>query len=222
MILQTENLEKTYMRSGVPFNAVECSGFTLESGSFTILMGQSGCGKSTLFHLLTGMCRPTCGKILYDGTDIVNCSERELAELRRTDIGYILQGQNLLPNFTVLENICMPSFLGRPRGDEYDRALELIEMFGLGALRDEVPGALSGGEQRRVAIARAFSHDPKIVIADEPTSNLDSENSAIILRRLRDAAAHGTAVLMSTHDRSIPASDDTVWHMDHGKISDAR
>ena len=218
MILEVKDLVKKYKRGEKEFYAVDHVSFSLE-GSFTVIMGESGCGKSTLFHLLTGMCRADGGTITFQEKDITRIGAKELAKLRSTDIGYILQGQNLLYNFNIGENICMPGYLGVMTPDMGAYAKWLLEEFGLGGMEKEMPGSLSGGEQRRVAIARTLVHRPKLIIADEPTSNLDSKNREIILDYLKKVSEKGVTVLISTHDREAGAYGDTIWHMEQGAIS---
>lgn len=216
MILEAENLVKKYKRGSKEFCAVDHVGFSLEEGTFAVIMGESGCGKSTLFHLLTGMCSPDEGTVKFQGKDITHSSAKEMARLRSTDIGYILQGQNLLYNFNIGENICMPGYLGTMTPDMPDYAKQLLEEFGLGGMEKEMPGSLSGGEQRRVAIARTLVHHPKLIIADEPTSNLDSKNREIILGHLKEVTKKGVTVLISTHDQEAVVYGDKIWHMDKG------
>ena len=215
MILEVKDLVKKYKRGEKEFYAVDHVSFSLEEGSFTVIMGESGCGKSTLFHLLTGMCRADGGTITFQEKDITRIGEKELAKLRSTDIGYILQGQNLLYNFNIGENICMPGYLGVMTPDMGAYAKRLLEEFGLGGMEKEMPGSLSGGEQRRVAIARTLVHRPKLIIADEPTS----KNREIILDYLKKVSEKGVTVLISTHDREAGAYGDTIWHMEQGAIS---
>ena len=219
MILEVKDLVKKYKRGEKEFYAVDHVSFSLEEGSFTVIMGESGCGKSTLFHLLTGMCRADGGTITFQEKDITRIGAKELAKLRSTDIGYILQGQNLLYNFNIGENICMPGYLGVMTPDMGAYAKWLLEEFGLGGMEKEMPGSLSGGEQRRVAIARTLVHRPKLIIADEPTSNLDSKNREIILGHLKKVSEKGVTVLISTHDQVAGAYGDIIWHMEQGAIS---
>ncbi len=219
MILEAKNLVKKYKRGEKEFYAVDHVSFSLEEGSFNVIMGESGCGKSTLFHLLTGMCKTDEGTISFQGRDITNISTKEMAKLRSTEIGYILQGQNLLYNFNIGENICMPGYLGVMSSDMSDYAKQLLEEFGLGGMEKEMPGSLSGGEQRRVAIARTLVHRPKLIIADEPTSNLDSKNREIILGYLKMITKKGVSVLISTHDQEASVYGDIIWHMDKGALT---
>ncbi len=223
MILQASELVKIYTRRGETFAAVDGVSFSLGEGAFVALMGQSGCGKSTLFHLLSGMCRPDSGSVTFAGRELTELDEDGLAALRGPEIGYVMQGCNLLNNFTIAENICMPYFFNAPAnkdcGDVYGRASELLEEFGLGGMEDEAPSALSGGERKRVVIARAFLMRPKLIIADEPTSDLDDKNSDIILGYMSRAAESGVAVLMSTHDRNAASRCGEIWRMENGRLT---
>lgn len=218
-MLEAINLTKEYTHCGKTFSAVDHANFTLEDGSFTVLMGQSGSGKSTLFHMLSGLTAPSYGKVLFDGKEITALSQKELARIRSTDIGYILQGQNLLHNFTIGENICMPNYFGHMLPDTEEYMKKLLEEFQLGGMENEMPSTLSGGEQRRVAIARAFVHKPKLIIADEPTSNLDSGNAELILNYFRKASQNGTTILISSHDKEAAHYGDVVWRMNKGKLT---
>lgn len=219
MILQAIALVKEYRHFRKTFAAVDHVSFDLREGSFTTLMGQSGCGKSTLFHLLTGMVCPTAGKVVFRGNSLTHMSAGALSRMRRTEIGYVLQGQNLLQNFTVGENVCMPAFLGGMDKDTFNHARKLLDEFGLGDMEGEMPDSLSGGEQRRVAIARAFIHHPKLIIADEPTSNLDDRNAELILTYFKKATRRGVTVLISSHNRDAVAYSDNVWRMEHGRLA---
>ena len=223
MILQASNLVKKYQRRGETFAAVDGVSLALEAKSFTVLMGQSGCGKSTLFHLLSGMCRPDSGTVTFMGKELTALDADAFAALRGPEIGYVMQGCDLLNNFTIAENICMPCFLGgasaQECGEGYERASALLEEFGLGGMEDERPASLSGGERKRVAIARAFVRNPKLIIADEPTSDLDVKNSAIILEYLQKARGAGVTVLISTHDPNAAQYGDRVMKMEHGRLT---
>lgn len=217
-MLEIKGLVKEYQHCGKTFPAVDHVNFSIPEGKFIVLMGPSGCGKSTLFHMLTGLTKPTDGSVVFDGQEIAKMNQRELAKLRSSSIGYILQGQNLLSNFTIGENICMPAFFGKLEKDTFEFAKQLLADFGLEGMENEMPFALSGGEQRRVAIARALVHHPKLVIADEPTSNLDEENAEIILNYFKKISREGTAVLISSHSSNAVAYGDEVWKMEKGSI----
>lgn len=218
-MLKVTDLTKEYTHCGTSFLAVDHANFKLEDGTFAVLMGQSGSGKSTLFHMLSGLTMPSNGHVLFNDQEITSMSQKNLAQIRSTDIGYILQGQNLLHNFTISENICMPNYFGKMLPDTQSYMQELLTEFQLAGMENEMPSTLSGGEQRRVAIARALIHKPKLIIADEPTSNLDSLNAELILKYLRKATKNGTTVLISTHDKDTSCFGDVVWHMEKGKLT---
>lgn len=218
-MLKTIDLTKTFARQNRDFEAVDHVTFSLEVGEMAILTGPSGCGKSTFFHLLCGITRPDSGQIFFNGSEITGLSETAFAAIRAEKISYVLQGDSLLPNFTVLENVCMPHQLYAAKEGLEERAKALLGQFGLADLAEDLPANLSGGERRRVAIARAFVHDPMLVIADEPTSDLDEENAAMIMDFFQAQAQAGKAVLISTHDRSCIRPGTTHYTMEHGVIS---
>lgn len=221
-MLKAVDLTKAFSRKAQTFEAVSRVSLSLESGDLAILTGPSGCGKSTLFHLLCGITRPDRGQIFFDGREITGLSEKEFAVLRAEKISYVLQGDSLLPNFTVLENICLPHQLHAPQEGLEEKAMALLEHFGLTGMAEEFPANLSGGERRRVAIARAVVHDPMLVIADEPTSDLDEENAALIMEFFHAQAAAGKAVLISTHDHSRILPDAIHYTMKQGVIAKAQ
>lgn len=218
MILETKDLTKTYSRQGIEFDAVNGVDFSMDAGEIAILTGPSGCGKSTFFHLITGITNPTRGKVFLEGKEVTDLSSGEWASVRAEKISYILQGDSLLPNFTILENICLPHRLAGLRKDLESSAMALLEEFGLQKMAQEYPANLSGGEKRRVAIARAFVHDPLVVVADEPTSDLDEENTELILDFFEKQRTQGKAILISTHDRSCLRDGVTHYVMKKGII----
>ena len=201
-MLVTKKLTKTYDRQQTKFDAVHEVDFSLDAGQLCALTGPSGCGKSTFFHLISGLTHADSGEILFEGKDLCKLSAKEWTHLRATQISYVLQGDSLLPNFTVLENICLPHRLCGEYPDLEKQAMQLLEEFGMEAMAQDYPTNLSGGERRRVAVARAVVHQPKLVIADEPTSDLDEENTALIMEHFQRQADSGKAVLISTHDLS--------------------
>ena len=203
MVLEITGVTKDYTRAGKTFSAVSGADLNCGEGEIVGITGPSGSGKSTLFHIIAGLVKPTAGSVRIMGRDITAMNRDRLAEMRRTDIGYVLQGRNLLQNFTVLENICMPASLGKRVDGARRKGLELLEAFGLKGMENEYPSVLSGGEQRRVAIIRAFVHAPKLVIADEPTSNLDDGNARIIMDYFKEAAERKTTILISSHDVNL-------------------
>lgn len=216
MILEIKNLRKEYKRKNELFLAVNDVNLSISEGEFVSVVGHSGCGKSTLLNMIAGLMKPTSGEIFIDGNEIFKKSAKELALLRNETIGYILQGQNILSNFTVLDNICMPAYLSPRKKVVKARALELLEEVGLKGMEDEYPSNLSGGELRRVSIIRGLINNPKILIADEPTSNLDPENSRMIMRFFKEISAKGTTVLISTHDMEFLDYTQKTYEMKKG------
>lgn len=201
-MLTTRKLTKTFDRQNKHFDAVHEVDFHINKGEICVLTGPSGCGKSTFFHMICGITKADSGEIIYEDKDICKLSEQELARMRAEKISYILQGDSLLSNFTVLENICLPHHLSGCKKDLQDKAMELLQTFGLESMAQDYPGNLSGGERRRVAIARAVVHDPDLIVADEPTSDLDEENTAMIMSFFQQQAEQGKTILISTHDLS--------------------
>lgn len=218
ILLVTKDLTKTYSRQQKTFEAVSHVGFSLQKGEMAVITGPSGCGKSTLFHLICGITHPDQGSIQLEKQELVGLSNKELAKVRAQKISYILQGNSLLPNFTVLENICLPHQLGGWQEDLKEKAMELLKEFGLENMAQEYPDNLSGGERRRVAIARAFVHDPILVVADEPTSDLDVENTEIILDYFQRQQQKGKTILISTHDLSCLRPGVTHYTMEKGVL----
>lgn len=220
MILEGKNLVKEYKRGNETFRAVDNVSLSVYRGDFISIIGRSGSGKSTLFHLLTGLCKPSQGYILVETNDITSMNENELSVLRNEKIGYITQGQNLLSNFTIMDNICMPYYLSDKNDNVYDKALKLLKQVGLEGMENEYPSSLSGGELRRVSIIRALINNPDIIIADEPTSNLDLENSHIIMKLLKNISEENKAVLISTHDLEFLDYTNKTYYMEKGILKE--
>ena len=168
--------------------------------------------------MIAGLIYATSGKIYVDGNELTGMKEDELAVFRNQHMGYVLQGQSLLNNFTILDNICMPVYLSGEQKEFKERAMELLEQIGLGEFANEYPGNLSGGEIRRVSIVRAMMNNPKVILADEPTSNLDPENSHKVMQMLQDISKAGTTVLLSTHELEYLSYVDTVFKMERGSL----
>ena len=202
MILEAHDLVKTYSRQGKTFEAVSHVSISAGKGDVLVLTGPSGCGKSTLFHMLSGIITPDVGSITVNGREITSLPKKGRTALRLKEISYVLQGDSLLYNFTVLENVCLPSLLegGMGKNEIRAKAMELLKQFGMEPLAQSYPSELSGGERRRAAIARALIPSPSVIIADEPTADLDEENTAIILDCFLNQK--DKAVLISTHDLS--------------------
>ena len=226
MILNVSNLYKTYARRGNEFNAVEDVEFFLWSGDFSVIFGESGSGKSTLLSLLAGINRPTKGSIVFNGADFVNLSDAEISAVRNDKIGYIPQEAVFLPHFTVLENILLPQAIRDGKKIEVrdfatitDAGIAAkLETLGIAHLVNEMPAELSGGELKRAAIVRALVNKPDLVIADEPTSNLDDANAKTVFDLLAELAQSGTSVLVATHDPRGFKYGDRIYTMHKGHL----
>ncbi|QQS45424.1 MAG: ABC transporter ATP-binding protein [Acidobacteriota bacterium] len=219
--LSVEQVKKVYNGGETPVEAVRGVSIELPAGDFVALMGPSGCGKSTLLHLCGAMDRPTAGRILIDRTEIGSLSDDRLTEFRRRRIGFVFQFFNLLPTLTALENISLPLLLDHRNSSEADRlARELAGRVGLSHRLHHYPQQLSGGEMQRAAIARAVIHRPALLIADEPTGNLDSENGRKILQLLNELNEEtGITILMATHSEETAAAAKRIVGMRDGEIS---
>ncbi len=217
-MITVKNLSKEFVRGKHKFYAVEDVSFEISTGELAAIMGPSGSGKSTLFHMLTGVLKPTKGSIKILDKEIEKLSETKLSYLRGSELGYIMQGQNLLQNLTVMENILLPLSLGKKKKVDKEKIQELMKLLGIDAMADEYPSNLSGGEQRRVSIARTFAQDPKVVIADEPTNSLDTENAQIIMKYFKEMSQKGITILVSTHDKEFVNYVNRCLWIQKGKI----
>lgn len=217
-MIKVENLTKKFTRNGRDFDAVRNVSLEVKKGEFAAIIGHSGSGKTTLFNMIAGLIAPLSGKIYIDGSEITAMAENEKAVFRNQNMGYVLQGQSLLNNFTILDNICMPAYLSSNSKEFRERALELLKQIGLEEFSKEYLSNLSGGEIRRVSIVRAMLNQPKVILADEPTSNLDPENSHKVMQMLKDISAQGTTVILSTHELEYLSYVDTVFKMNQGKL----
>ena len=199
--------------------AVDGVDLEIEAGASVALVGPSGSGKSTLLNLIGGLDRPTSGEIWVDGENVARASARRLVEHRRTRIGFIFQSFNLLAHRTALENVEVPLMIsGLNRRERQSRARELLERMGLGPRTDHRPSQLSGGEQQRVAIARALANRPAILLADEPTGNLDSATGAEVMQLLRELKSGGLTIILVTHDMTVASYMDRIVRLRDGKI----
>ena len=215
--LRTHGLEKEYGHGAGLVRALDAVELEVASGETLAVMGPSGCGKSTLLHLLGGLERPSAGEVWLAGRRIDQLSERALARLRRHAIGFVFQAFHLMDELTAVENVELPALLaGRSPHPARRRALELLERVGLTDRAEHLPSALSGGERQRVAIARALSNEPLVVLADEPTGNLDSAATLDVLRLLDSLRATGQTLLIVTHDARIAATADRLISMRDG------
>jgi putative ABC transport system ATP-binding protein len=210
---------KTYPAPGVPYRALSDIDLELSEGQFVAIVGKSGSGKSTLVNVITGIDRPSSGEVVVAGTPVHQLSQERLARWRGRTVGVVFQFFQLLPSLTVAENVMLPMELcGTFGGRRTRRARELLERVDIGAQAGKLPAALSGGEQQRAAIARALANDPPILVADEPTGNLDSHTADAILRLFGDLAADGKTVLMVTHERDITRFSDRLITLVDGRI----
>jgi putative ABC transport system ATP-binding protein len=216
-ILRTRVLKKDYGQGAGLVHALDGVELELASGETLAVMGPSGCGKSTLLHLLGGLERPSAGEVWLAGKRIDQLSEKALARLRRHAIGFVFQAFHLMDELTAVENVELPALLAQrsPRAARR-RAAELLKQVGLSDRADHLPSALSGGERQRVAIARALSNEPLVVLADEPTGNLDSAATLDVLRLLESLRAAGQTLLVVTHDARIAATADRLISMRDG------
>lgn len=218
IILQAEKLYKEYKTSSGAVNALNGVDLSIEKGLFYAIIGRSGSGKSTLLHVLSGLDRPTSGKVLIDGVDMFSFSDEKMAIFRRRSMGFVFQQFNLLDEYSVLNNICMPLRLDGRKPDETFLA-EVTKMLGIEEKLKKYPYELSGGEQQRVAIARSILAKPHIIFADEPTGNLDKKAGEDTLNLLSSCAARfGQTLIIVTHDLDIAKKADRIIKIEDGKI----
>ena len=217
-IIETRGLTRQFRSGPKTITVLDDVSVAVPRGQFAAIMGPSGSGKSTLLALLAGLDRPTSGTVSIDGEAIESMSEDRLALLRRRKVGFVFQSFHLLANFTATENVMLPvELLGLP--SPRARAAELLERVGLGGRGHHYPSQLSGGEQQRVALARAFAPDPAVLLADEPTGNLDSENGQIVLdMMLQLRRDHGTTLVLVTHDPALAELADRVIRLRDGRV----
>ena len=220
-MLKAENLSKRYMRNtgqANHFYAVKGAGLELRPGEVTVLMGRSGSGKTTLLNMLSGLLTPTQGQVWLGETDVYGLNDRALSRLRNERLGVIPQGRSAIDTLTALENILLPAQLAGKPGDA-EAAKRWMAALGIEHLSGAMPAELSGGELRRMAIARALAQAPEVILADEPTGDLDDENTGRVLTVLRDAAKNdGRAVLIVSHDSEAARCADHVYRMDGGEL----
>ncbi|MBQ9707877.1 MAG: ABC transporter ATP-binding protein [Firmicutes bacterium] len=220
MDIKASKVTKSFMRESGQTNffyAVRETELEIKSGQFIEINGRSGSGKSTLLNMLAGILTPTEGKVFAGETDLYALSDEERSVFRNENIGVIPQGQTGLSSLTVMENVLLPCRMyGRP--DDLKRAEELLRRVGIWHLRDVYPNELSGGELRRMAIARALINSPSIILADEPTGDLDDENTGLVLTLLKELAEGGASVLVVTHDHDVDNYAHMIYHMDAGTL----
>ena len=220
-ILQTDNLAKIYKIGKVETHALRGVSLDIKQGEFVAVMGQSGCGKSTLLHLLGGLLSPTSGKIIIDGEDLSKVSDAQRTDIRRRKIGFVFQRFNLFPTLTADGNLRLAERIHSGNGGNAERRREVLSMLKLENKMNNKPLELSGGEQQRVALARAVINNPAIILADEPTGNLDTENSHIVLDMFKELNQHyGQTIIMITHNPDAAENCNRIINMLDGRIVD--
>lgn len=221
-ILETEDLVKYYSSGNGVVKAVDHTSLKIRAGEFTAIVGRSGSGKSTLLHMLGGLDRPDSGKVYLEGKDIFSLKEEKLAVFRRRKIGFIFQSYNLIPSLNVWENIVLPIGLDGCRADQkYVR--RIVEQIGMEDRLHALPSTLSGGQQQRVAIARALASENPIILADEPTGNLDEDTAREIIDIFKEAAREfQKCVIIVSHSNEVAKAADTVFRLTHGKLEHPR
>ncbi|MWN31403.1 ATP-binding cassette domain-containing protein [Gilliamella sp. Pra-s65] len=221
MLLNVKNLRKDYTRGQQIFSAVNNVSFSMTKDDFICIMGKSGSGKTTLLNMIAGLLTPTQGNITINQTNLFELNDQQVSAFRNQHIGYIPQGSSLLPNLTAIDNIRLPFYLTkRANQNPLNEAKSLLEKAKISHLQDTYPAHMSGGEMRRIAILRALICKPQIIIADEPTSDLDEESAAEIMQLLSEIHQQGTALLIVTHDHDVARYSQKVMKMSAGRFID--
>jgi ABC-type lipoprotein export system ATPase subunit len=217
VVVRARGLVKVYGQGRAAVRILDGLDLDLHAGELVAITGRSGSGKSTLLNVVGALDRVDAGSVELCGIRLEEASERELAPVRRDRVGFVFQSFHLLPELTGLENVLLPARLNGRRPSR-DRGVELVEQLGLGSAAGRLPAVLSGGEQQRLAIARALVNDPQLVLADEPTGNLDAESGQTVLELLRSIADEGRAVLLVTHEREATRRADRVLRLEEGRL----
>lgn len=218
-MISVKNLKKTYLLGGEEVHALDDVSLDIKPHEFVAVIGQSGSGKSTFMNMLGCLDRPDSGEISLDGTDILKCKEKELSVIRNQKIGFIFQQFHLLPKLTALENVELPLiYQGMPTKKRREKAVKALKEVGLEKRMDHKPNQLSGGQQQRVAIARALVGEPSLILADEPTGNLDSRSGKDIMSLLHNLHEEGNTIVLITHDNSVAMEADRQVQIKDGKI----
>lgn len=222
MLIECRQLNKSYLADNVTVTAVNNVNLSVERGDFAVILGHSGSGKTTLLSLIGGLTIPDSGEVLINGVNNWSQSDEELSDMRNTRIGFIFQFASLIPTLTAMENILLPLSFGRtPRGS-YEKAREILDLVGLKDKINSFPSQLSGGQQRRIAIARAFINQPDIILADEPTGDLDEVTEREILQIFQDYNSRGTTFIVVTHNVHLVETqiNGRMFHMRHGILTE--
>ena len=219
VVLELKNIIKTYVTGGDSFNALDGVSFSIHQGEFISITGPSGSGKSTLMHIIGLLDNPTSGQVFLEGRDISNLEEKELAEIRNVTLGFVFQQFNLLAKTSALENVSLPLLYSDiPKNEHEALSLQMLKKVGLADKIKNTPAQLSGGQQQRVAIARALVNNPKIILADEPTGNLDSKSGAEIIALLHQLHREGRTIVLVTHDMELARQAQKTIIIRDGKI----
>lgn len=219
-ILEVKNISKKFIRGDRGFYALEDVSFSVDKSELVYIKGKSGSGKSTLLNLIAGLLRQDSGSVNFNGVDISTYSDEKISEYRNVSIGYVPQSLGTLPNLTIAENVELPFHIYKKQDSARERALMLLDKMHILELKDEFPRSLSGGELKRVLLARALMNEPKLIITDELTSDLDSATTKDIMKILYDIHESGTTLIMVTHDDDIIRDKDRVIHMEAGKLTE--
>ncbi|UTY25938.1 ABC transporter ATP-binding protein [Treponema denticola] len=219
MLLKTKSLSKSFARGRNSFFAVKNVDFSISASDFVFIVGRSGSGKTTFLNLISGILDPTQGQVFFEDEDISSMNDIDKSFYRNESIGFVPQSLAYLPNLSVFDNVRVPFFLFKRDGDSEGRALSLLELMDIAHLKNEMPQNLSGGEIKRMLIARALMNSPKLLIADEPTANLDKETSETVMNLIKSVNKLGTAVLIVTHDFEILSENSTIYRMNDGELT---
>jgi lipoprotein-releasing system ATP-binding protein len=219
-MIEAVNLTKSFQMAGLELTVLKSINLTIARGEMLAIVGASGAGKSTLLHILGTLDRPTSGTVLFEGQDLFQLSDQKQAEFRNRRIGFVFQFHHLLPEFTALENVCLPAYIQNRSGSDVQAdATSLLKDVGLDHRMSHKPGELSGGEQQRVAVARALIQQPNLVLADEPTGNLDTHTGDALFALMRTLnRSRGITFVIVTHNEKLSAQADRIIHMEDGQI----
>ena len=219
MLLKTKSLSKSFTRGRNSFFAVKNIDFSISASDFVFIVGRSGSGKTTFLNLISGVLDPTQGQVFFEDQDISSMTDTDKSFYRNESIGFVPQSLAYLPNLSAFDNVRVPFFLFNRDGDSEGRALSLLDLMDIAHLKNEMPQNLSGGELKRMLIARALMNSPKLLIADEPTANLDKETSETVMNLIKSVNKLGTAVLIVTHDFEILNENSTIYRMNDGELT---
>ena len=218
-VISLQNVEKIYKTKAGPLKVLKGVNLEIKEGEFVAIVGPSGSGKSTLINMITGIDRPTSGEVYVAGQRLTKLSENQVAKWRGRNIGVVFQFFQLLPTLTVLENVMMPMYYtGTYRGRRKERAMELLEMVDLPDVAHKYPSQISGGQQQRAAIARALANNPKVLVGDEPTGNLDAVSAGLVFAMFEDLVAQGMTIVIVTHDRDLAGQIPRVEEVRDGQL----